>query len=433
MTIQQPAEMNQKYGTRKDENTVPIGYKQTEIGVIPEDWDVKRLGGCGQTIIGLTYSPNDVSEFGTLVLRSSNVQNGKLAYHDNVFVNMQLPERVMVKEDDILVCVRNGSHQLIGKCALIDKATVGAAFGAFMSIYRSDANKFIFYQFQSNLIQEQINERMGATINQITNKDMAEFIVAIPKSKKEQTAITNALSDVDALINELEKLITKKQAIKTATMQQLLTGRTRLPQFALREDGSQKGYKQSELGEIPEDWEVSSIGDYANFIGSGKTNTKIKGNFPLYGSTGIIGSCPNPEYEGDAILVARVGANAGKLNFVSGKYGVSDNTIIIVLNTKADLQFFRYGLIRKNLNTLVFGSGQPLITGTQLKELLLSLPDKEEQTAISTILSDMDEELQTLEQRLNKTRQIKQGMMQELLTGKTRLPFDVNDQQGQGI
>ena len=66
---------------------------------------------------------------------------------------MQVPERVMVKEGDILVCVRNGSRQLIGKCALIDKATVGAAFGAFMSIYRSDANKFIFYQFQSNLIQ----------------------------------------------------------------------------------------------------------------------------------------------------------------------------------------------------------------------------------------------------------------------------------------
>src|SRR5690606_14972963 len=95
-----------------------------------------------------------------------------------------------------------------------------------------------------------------ATINQITNKDMAEFIVAIPKSKKEQTAITNALSDVDALINGLEKLISKKQSIKTATMQQLLTGRTCLPQFALREDGLKKGYKQSELGDIPEDWKA---------------------------------------------------------------------------------------------------------------------------------------------------------------------------------
>lgn len=205
------------------------GYKQSELGEIPEDWEVVKLGEIGQTVIGLTYSPKDVSEFGTLVLRSSNVQNGKLAYHDNVFVNMQLPERVMVQEGDILVCVRNGSRQLIGKCALIDKATVGAAFGAFMSIYRSDVNNFIFYQFQSNLIQEQINERMGATINQITNKDMAEFVVAMPKRKEEQSAIAIILSDMDKELQVLEQRLNKTRQIKQGMMQELLTGKTRLP------------------------------------------------------------------------------------------------------------------------------------------------------------------------------------------------------------
>src|SRR5699024_7828684 len=94
----------------------------------------------------------------------------------------------------------------------------------------------------------------------ITSNDVKNYLLALP-SKKEQTAIANALSDVDALISELENLIAKKQAIKTATMQQLLTGRTRLPQFALREDGAPKGTKPSELGEIPEDWEVHSLGD----------------------------------------------------------------------------------------------------------------------------------------------------------------------------
>ncbi|HRO79469.1 MAG TPA: restriction endonuclease subunit S [Acinetobacter towneri] len=208
-------------GSKKD-------YKQSELGEIPEDWEVVKLGEIGQTVIGLTYSPKDVSEFGTLVLRSSNVQNGKLAYHDNVFVNMQLPERVMVQEGDILVCVRNGSRQLIGKCALIDKATVGAAFGAFMSIYRSDVNNFIFYQFQSNLIQEQINERMGATINQITNKDMAEFVVAMPKRKEEQSAIAIILSDMDKELQVLEQRLNKTRQIKQGMMQELLTGKIRL-------------------------------------------------------------------------------------------------------------------------------------------------------------------------------------------------------------
>ena len=247
-----------------------------------------------------------------------------------------------------------------------------------------------------------------------------QIFTALPPVE-EQTAIANALSDIDALIAELEKLIEKKQAIKTATMQQLLTGRTRLPEFANHPDGTQKAYKQTEIGEIPEDWEVMLLGNCSSFIGSGKTSTKSNGDYPLYGSTGIIGSCKTSEYNGEALLVARVGANAGKLNFVDGEYGVSDNTILVKIKQENNLHFIRYLLIRKNLNNLVFGSGQPLITGTQLKEIALPLPSRKEQTAIVNILSDMDEEIQSLQQRLDKTRQVKQGMMQELLTGKTRL------------
>ena len=240
---------------------IPAGYKQTEVGVIPEDWGVVCLGDIGQSLIGLTYSPKNVSDDGVLVLRSSNVKNGRLAYEDSVFVKMELPDRVMVKEGDILICVRNGSRQLIGKCALIDKDAQGFAFGAFMSVYRTEASGFVFYQFQSDVIQLQINETMGATINQITNRDLSGFRIMIPNSNLEQTAIANVLSDSDALIDALEQLIAKKQAIKSATMQQLLTGRTRLPTFALRPDGTPKGYKPSELGDIPEDWEVAPFGN----------------------------------------------------------------------------------------------------------------------------------------------------------------------------
>ncbi|PAS28987.1 restriction endonuclease subunit S [Vibrio cholerae] len=204
------------------------GYKPSELGEIPEDWEVVRLGDVGETIIGLTYSPNDVAEFGTLVLRSSNVQQGKLAYSDCVYVNMPLPDRVIVREGDILVCVRNGSRQLIGKCALIDKKAEGHAFGAFMSIYRTQYSKFVFYQFQSDLIQSQINEMMGATINQITNKDMASFLIGLPCDAKEQTAIAQICSDIDEEIQSLEQRLNKTCQIKQGMMQELLTGKTRL-------------------------------------------------------------------------------------------------------------------------------------------------------------------------------------------------------------
>lgn len=204
------------------------GTKPSELGEIPEDWEVVALGDIGHTIIGLTYSPNDVAEFGTLVLRSSNVQNGKLAYDDNVFVSMQLPERVIVKQGDILVCVRNGSRQLIGKCALIDENADGSAFGAFMSIFRTKYSVFVFYQFQSDLIQNQINEIMGATINQITNKDMSGFKITLPSDEKEQTAIATILSDMDEELQALEQRLGKTRQIKQGMMQELLTGRIRL-------------------------------------------------------------------------------------------------------------------------------------------------------------------------------------------------------------
>ncbi|MEG3767926.1 restriction endonuclease subunit S [Alteromonas sp. 14N.309.X.WAT.G.H12] len=206
----------------------PKGYKQTELGEIPDDWEVVELGDIGNPIIGLTYSPNNVSDEGTLVLRSSNVQNGRLEYKNNVFVNMDLPERVIVKEGDILVCVRNGSKQLIGKCALIDKEAEGNAFGAFMSIFRTKNSSFVFYQFQSSLIQNQISEIMGATINQITNKDMSGFKISIPSQPKEQTAIANILSDMDEEIQSLQQRLDKTRQIKQGMMQELLTGKTRL-------------------------------------------------------------------------------------------------------------------------------------------------------------------------------------------------------------
>jgi type I restriction enzyme S subunit len=145
------------------------------------------------------------------------------------------------------------------------------------------------------------------------------------------------------------------------------------------------------------------------------------GDFPVYGSTGVIGFSNSAEYEGNALLVARVGANAGKLNFVTGKYGVTDNTIIVKLSEKVHLPFFWHQLESKHLNSLIFGSGQPLLTGTQLKALTLVVPKPPEQRAIATILSDMDAEIATLEARRDKTKALKQGMMQELLTGKTRL------------
>ncbi len=413
----------------------PAGrYKQTEIGILPADWHVIELGKIGQTIIGLTYSPKDVAEHGSLVLRSSNVQNNKLAFENNVFVEMELPERVIVKEGDILLCVRNGSRHLIGKCALIDKKTEGSAFGAFMSIYRSPSNRFLFYQFQSDSIQRQISEIMGATINQITNKDMAAFKAALPPRENEKTAIANALSDVDALITSLEKLIAKKRAIKTAAMQQLLTGKKRLPPF----DKTHSGYQQTELGEIPKDWEVVNLLDVANLI-HGKAHEPYvvnAGQFVVVNSKFVSTEgrvrkfCSQndcPAKIGDVLMVLSDlpnGKALAKCYLVSEDriYAVNQR-VCIYRSKRIDPSFLYYAINRHDyFLRLDDGVTQTHILNGDIAGCEFVAPkDRSEQKAIGEILMDMNKDIDGLTQRLKKSQQLKQGVMQELLTGRTRL------------
>ncbi len=192
-----------------------------------ESWEVKKLGNVGECIIGLTYSPGNVVSEGKLVLRASNVKENKLVYSDTVFVNVEVSEKLITRKGDILICVRNGSRNLIGKCAYIDGRGVGETFGAFMSVFRSNYNAYIFQVFQSNIIKKQIEEHLGATINQITNKSLNSFQIPFP-TIKEQEYIVAILSDMDAEIEQLETKLEKAKKVKQGMMQELLTGKTRL-------------------------------------------------------------------------------------------------------------------------------------------------------------------------------------------------------------
>ncbi len=192
------------------------------------DWEVKKLAQLGDVKTGLTYKPENVKPFGTLVLRSSNIQNDRLAFESNVFVDVDVSDEATVKTGDLLICVRNGSRQLIGKTAMIDSRADGMAFGAFMSAFRSEINDYLLWCFQSFVVQNQIAENLGATINQITNKTMKGIEIPLPKDETERRAITAVLSDMDAEIQTLETRLAKARAVKEGMMQNLLTGRVRL-------------------------------------------------------------------------------------------------------------------------------------------------------------------------------------------------------------
>ncbi|EKO0789299.1 restriction endonuclease subunit S [Salmonella enterica] len=288
----------------------------------------------------------------------------------------------------------------------------------------------------------------------VNRNDVHQENILLPPIK-EQIAISTTLSNVDELISALERLLSKKQAIKTATMQQLLTGKTRLPQFALRDDGTAKGYKKSELGDIPEDWDNSTYGQVFSFLATstnarsdlsdtgecgyihyGDIHTKWNNNLNLENSSvpRISSDLVSSSFikDGDLIMADASEDYAGIGKSIEIQ-GVRDNIIVAGLHTyllrdmnNIFVNGFRGYLhciraVKANIDRLATGMKVFGVSKNNLKTIPIPVPPKEEQTAIAAILSDMDKEIQTLQQRLDKTRQLKQGMMQELLTGKTRL------------
>jgi len=384
---------------------IPAGYKLTEVGVIPGDWDVVALGDLGLCLIGLNYKPSNVKQHGTLVLRSSNVQDGVIALDDCVYVDAEIPERIRVQDGDILICVRNGSRALIGKCTVLDQRVVGQTFGAFMSVFRTSDSAFIFQQFNSNLIKRQINENIGATINQITNANLNAFLVPLPRDQGDRNAIATALSDVDALLARLDALIAKKRDLKQAAMQQLLTGQTRLPGFSSA-------------------WEMKQFSEICHMkSGEGITCADIDDHskFPCYGGNGLRGYTARYTHAGSYALIGRQGALCGNVQSVNGEFFASEHAIVVTPLNETDIHWLAAILKRMNLNQYSESSAQPGLSVSRLLAFSLDVPPFEEQTAIATILSDMDAELAALQTRRDKTHALKQGMMQALLTGRIRL------------
>ena len=185
------------------------------------DWEEKNLNEMGENIIGLTYSPNDVTTDGSgiLVLRSSNIKKGRLDKNDQVRVSKSIKERIIIKPNDILICARNGSQRLIGKSVLINDSEE-MTFGAFMSVYRSKYNHFISYLMQSPWFFEQVQMNLGARINQITTGTLNEFTFDFPELE-EQTKIANFLSAIDQKIEVVAQQIEQAKQWKKGLLQQM--------------------------------------------------------------------------------------------------------------------------------------------------------------------------------------------------------------------
>lgn len=195
---------------------------------MPSGWIWERLGNIGDTNIGLTYSPNEISETGIPVLRSNNIQNGRLDLSGIVRVSSQLKESVMVQTGDLLICARNGSRSLVGKVALIKNLNEPAAFGAFMTIYRSIINPYIYHFICSPLFRQVIDEVGTTTINQITQSNLRSTIIPLPPLAEQHRIVARVdalLALCDALEAQQHAQEAERQRLRTALVATLLNAR----------------------------------------------------------------------------------------------------------------------------------------------------------------------------------------------------------------
>lgn len=426
-------------------------YKTSELGMIPQDWDVVELGKvCDIDTENLTSNTDSDYEFDYISLEQ--IDNGHLLNTEKYkFKDAPSRARRVVRKNDVLIStVRPNlmSHYYVKNEVRDLICSTG------FSVVRG-TNKlnmpYLYHHLFANIINSQINlVVVGSNYPAINSHDIKNLKIPLP-STPEQTAIATALSDTDALISSLQTLIAKKKAIKLSAMQNLLSGKIRLPEFAQRPDGSLKTTRQTELGCVPEDWEVVELGEIGYFqSGVGfplYLQGKKDGEYPVFKVSDLnnIGnekfmSLSNNYIDEDerkniagkiipenAIIFAKIGAAIFLERKRINKYKsfIDNNMMAFIPCSNLSAEFLYFCFLQIKLGDMVEITALPALSSSRLKLFKIAIPKSTtEQTAIAQLLSDMDAEIESLEGRLKKTQSLKQGMMQALLTGKIRLPLE---------
>ncbi|MBZ0249794.1 MAG: restriction endonuclease subunit S [Burkholderiales bacterium] len=382
------------------------GYKQTEVGIIPEDWDVVGLGVLAAIDRGkFSARPrNDPKYYGgeTPFLQTGDItrSGGKVATFsqtlnaEGVKVSRVFPSGTLY----FTIAANIGDVGIAAFAAACPDSLVA------ISPQSATDKQWLLYELSCHKEAFEALASPGAQLN-INLEKLRPYPVRVP-THAEQRAIATALSDVDALLGGLDRLIAKKRDLKQAAMQQLLTGQTRLPGFH---------------GE----WEVKRLGDVVQI----RKGQLITSDAVLPGDIPVIAGGRQPAYyhaaanrSGRTITISASGASAGYVALYDESIFASDCSTISESEVYC-LDFLFYQLLSKQqtIYKAQTGGAQPHVHAKDLNPIGFSFPSLSEQTAIAAVLSDMDAELAALESRRDKTRALKQGMMQELLTGRTRL------------
>lgn len=391
-------------------------FKKTDIGKIPEDWEVKKLGNISNIKTGPFGSALHASDYvleGTPIITVEHI--GDIHINTNIpipMINEQDKERLMpysLKEGDI-VFSRVGS---VDRNSIITVKEEGWLFsGRLLRVrsYNFVNSLYLSYHLSSQQAKKRvISSAVGLAMPSINTKILSEIDIILPVLRNEQNRIATTLSDIDALLSILNKAIEKKKLIKQGVMQQLLTGKKRLNGFT-------------------ESWIEEKLGNISLIkTGCRNGNEAVEnGKYPFFVRSQTVYRINSYSFDGEAIIIPGEGGIGSIYHYINGKFDYHQRVYKISDFPKNIYAKYIYFYMKQNFgdyatNLSVKATVDSLRLSAFSNFVLYMPPSKAEQIAIATILSDMDAEIEALETKRAKYEQVKQGMMQQLLTGKIRL------------
>lgn len=405
------------------------GYKQTEIGEIPEEWKIRKMNEVAEIIGG-----------GTPSTKNKDYWNGSIPFVTPTDITKLKGNFLTYTEKSITaIGLKNTSAKLIpeGSILMASRATIG--FCAINNVQVVTNQGFANYICKDNIcnlyllyfiisIRQRLNAlASGSTFKEISRKSLRKLKIPLPPLS-EQKKIASILSTVDGAIQKTDIIIAETEELKKGLMKRLLTrgiGHTR--------------FKKTEIGEIPREWDITKLGKICNFLDhlrvplKQEERTKIKGNYPYYGAQGIIDWINDFIFDGDYILLAEDGANLRSRQLsiaykVSGRFWVNNHAHVLEIKdkNKVDDSFLTFHLNYINILFYVVGSAQPKLNQKEAQNISLPLPEIYEQKKISNLLSTVDKKIEIEEKKKEKLKQLKKGLMQVLLTGKVRVKVGEN-------
>ena len=395
-----------------------VGYKNTEIGVIPEDWTLINFDKAFYFLSTASYSRAELSKnakvkyvhYGDIHTKLEHFLDFK-TFELPTINNEQLKTYNLIKEGDLIMADASEDYEGIGKSVEVKNIeNVKAISGLHTFLLRGKegifSNNFKAYLHSNKIVKTQYDKlATGLKVYGVSKANLKQILIPLPPLP-EQTAIATVLSDTDSLIQALEKKIAKKQLIKKRAMQELLTPK--------------------------EGWDNCQLNDAVDFLDNLRQPIKsgdriaIRGIYPYYGASGIIDYVNDYIFDDELILLGEDGENILSRNLplafkVKGKLWVNNHAHVLKPKSEFAIDFLTAFLESLDYTLLNSGTAQPKLNKQACKKIKIVKPPFTEQTRIAQILSDMDSEIETLQKKLAKYKQLKQGLMQSLLTGKIRL------------